>query len=209
MAANWIHHEVAATADPPRREVDRMDLVETNAETLRHIRRVQNLLREVCDNLLRRAIAHDTSKLSDPELSTFAECTDRLRGMTYGSEEYKACLADMKPALDHHYSHNRHHPEHWSGGIKDMSLLDLVEMFVDWKAATERHADGDLNRSIEINQKRFGYGDELAAIFRRTVAELFPSWLEPWHCFSCGAGGCHGNFCYQCGAGKRDYEASA
>ena len=32
--------------------------------------------------------------------------------LTYGSDEYKACLTEMKPALDHHYAANRHHPEH-------------------------------------------------------------------------------------------------
>jgi hypothetical protein len=182
-------------------------VLETNAETLRHIRRVQSLLREVVDNLLRRAVAHDASKLCEPEASVFAEYTAKLKGSTYGSEEYKSFLAGMKPALDHHYANNRHHPEHWAGGIKDMSLLDLIEMFVDWKAATERHANGDLGKSIEINKNRFGYGDELEAIFKRTAGELFPKSLEPWHCFGCGNGGAIMNFCEQCGAGKHDYEA--
>lgn len=182
-----------------------MNQLETNAETLQHIRRVQSLLREVVDNLLRRAIAHDTSKLAEPEASTFAEYTAKLKGCTYGSEEYKSFLAGMKPALDHHYRNNRHHPEHWPNGIKDMSLLDIIEMFVDWKAATERHADGNLDKSIEINQKRFGYGDELLAIFQRTRIELFPESREPWHCCGCGCSGCQGYFCEMCGAGKHDY----
>lgn len=78
----------------------------------------------------------------------------------------------MKPALDHHYAHNRHHPEHFPDGIRGMSLLDLVEMLADWKAATERHADGDLARSIEINQARFGYGDELKVVLRNTAKDM-------------------------------------
>ena len=178
---------------------------QSEAETLKHIRRVQQLLHEVAANLLERARLHDTSKLEEPEADVFDECTSRLKGLTYGSDEYKACLAEMKPALDHHYANNRHHPEHWAGGIKDMSLLDLIEMIVDWKAATERHADGCIKKSLEINQGRFGYGDELKAIFSRTVLELFPDWRVPWHCFGCGAGGCIGNFCEMCGAGKNDY----
>lgn len=182
-----------------------MDINEANTETLKHIRRVQTFLRMVCDNLMERAIRHDESKLLPPEAEVFAEYTAQLKGMMYGSEGYKDCLTAMKPALDHHYAANRHHPEHWAGGIKEMTLLDLIEMFVDWKAATERHADGDLRKSIEINQKRFGYSDELKSIFVRTAYELFPSYLEPWQCFGCGAGGCTYNFCYQCGAGKTDY----
>lgn len=181
------------------------NLNESNAHTLAHIHRVQALLAEVSRNLIARAIQHDQSKLCEPEASVFAEYTAKLKGVTYGSEEYKSFLSAMKPALDHHYACNRHHPEHWSGGIKDMSLLDLIEMIVDWKAATERHADGDIEKSITINKSRFGYSDELESIFRRTVYELFPTYREPWHCYGCGASGCQGNFCEMCGAGKNDY----
>jgi hypothetical protein len=174
-------------------------------ETLDHIRRVQKYLHRVAANLMERARVHDTSKLSEPEASVFAEFTPKLKNSTYGSDEYKQFLAAMKPALDHHYKNNRHHPEHWPNGIQDMSLVDLIEMFCDWKAATERHADGSLLKSIEMNKKRFGYGDELERIFLRTAIELFAPHNEPWHCLGCGNGGAVANFCEMCGAGKNDY----
>jgi hypothetical protein len=47
-------------------------------------------------------------------------------------------------------------------------------MFCDWKAATLRHKDGDIIKSIEQNQKRFGYSDELKAIFLNTAGLLEP-----------------------------------
>jgi hypothetical protein len=50
-----------------------------------------------------------------------------------------------------------------------MSLIDLIEMICDWKAATLRHNDGDINKSIELNKDRFGYSDDLAQIFKNTV----------------------------------------
>jgi hypothetical protein len=53
-----------------------------------------------------------------------------------------------------------------------MNLVDLLEMVCDWKAATLRHANGDIEKSLEINQKRFGYSDELKAILRNTVKLL-------------------------------------
>jgi hypothetical protein len=53
-----------------------------------------------------------------------------------------------------------------------MTLMDVVEMFFDWMAAVERHDNGDINRSIEINKDRFGYDDMIASIFRNT-AEYF------------------------------------
>lgn len=177
-------------------------------DTVTHIRRVQSLLNDVVARLIERGRIHDASKLADPEAPVFAEFTGKLKGCTYGSAEYKMFLAEMKPALDHHYAHNGHHPEHWHGGVKDMSLLDLLEMLCDWKAATERHADGSLANSFDVNVKRFGYGDELDSSLRRTALELWPAHREPWHCFGCGAGGMQGNFCEQCGAGKNDYKAA-
>ena len=115
---------------------------------------------------------HDRSKLESPEAEVFEVMTEKLKGSTYGSPEYTAMLAEMKPALDHHYAHNRHHPEYHKDGIKGMNLIDLMEMVCDWKAATLRHADGDIEKSLEINQKRFGYSDELRQIFINTIKEL-------------------------------------
>ena len=75
----------------------------------------------------------------------------------------------MKPALDHHYIVSKHHPEHWSCGIDNMSLVDLVEMFCDWKSATLRTKDGDMAKSIEHNSKRFNMSPQLVKIFMNSV----------------------------------------
>jgi hypothetical protein len=59
----------------------------------------------------------------------------------------------MGDGLKHHYSHNRHHPEFFGeDGVDGMTLVDLIEMLADWKAATERHDDGDLAKSLEIHR---------------------------------------------------------
>jgi hypothetical protein len=143
------------------------------AQTLEHIRTVQALLGCVIRDLSRRQEAHDASKLESPEAEAFDEFTPKLAACTYGSEEYRSYLAAMKPALDHHYAHNDHHPEHFGpGGIGGMSLVQLLEMIVDWKAATLRHNDGDIRRSVEQNQKRFGYSDELKRILLNTIPLL-------------------------------------
>lgn len=144
----------------------------TNADTSQHIRTVQKFLHLVVKNLLDRADAHDQSKLAPPEVAGFTEFTSKLKGTTYGSAEYQAFLKELGPALAHHYKSNRHHPEHFPDGIRGMNLVDVVEMLVDWAAAVQRHDDGDLRKSIEINQKRFGYTDELKQIFLNTVPFL-------------------------------------
>jgi hypothetical protein len=46
-------------------------------------------------------------------------------------------------------------------------------MFFDWKAATERHADGDIFKSILINEKRFGISEQLVRIMQNTAARYF------------------------------------
>lgn len=141
-------------------------------ETLEHIRRVQLKMGVFQCELYTRSVNHDKTKLSPEEKAVFDEFTPRLKGTTYGSDEYKGFLKSMAPALEHHYSHNSHHPEHYPAGVEGMNLFDLVEMFCDWKAATERHADGNLEKSIEINKKRFGMSDQLAAIFENTRKEM-------------------------------------
>jgi hypothetical protein len=146
----------------------------TNFETYQHINNVMLFLSKMQKHLIDRMFEHDRSKLAPPEVEVFTRSTERLKGLTYGSEEYKACLADMKPALDHHYAENRHHPEHWPKGVDDMDLIDLTEMFCDWYAATLRHENGDIFKSIEINQKRFDISPQLTSIFKNSVELLKP-----------------------------------
>ena len=138
----------------------------------KHIMEVRHILDRFSSLLYDRALRHDSSKIQSQEKPIFDEFTPKLKGATYGSEEYQGFLKEMGLALKHHYEMNEHHPEHWEHGIRDMSLLDIVEMFCDWLAATRRHADGDIWKSIEINQGRFGYSDDLKSIFKNTVDEL-------------------------------------
>jgi hypothetical protein len=124
----------------------------TNYDTQRHIHRVQQLLAICINNLLSRAIDHDQSKLQSPEVELFTEYTNKLAHSTYGSDEYKDFLVKLKPALDHHYASNSHHPEHYEQGIDGMDLLDLLEMICDWKAASERQRT-TLSRATRSSRK--------------------------------------------------------
>ncbi len=147
-------------------------MYDSKQDTLAHIEQVGKLLEEVKENLALRKKRHDQSKLESPEKEMYDEFTPKLKAMTYGSDEYKACLKEMGVALQHHYQSNTHHPEHFDNGVNGMSLIDLLEMLADWKAASLRHADGDILKSLEINKKRFGISDQLAEIFINTVHEM-------------------------------------
>ncbi len=195
---------------------------DSRPDTREHIATVRQFLGRMVDDLTRRQHEHDASKLVSPEVEAFDEFTPKLKGSTYGSEEYKGFLAAMGPALAHHYAANDHHPEHFpapsdygvglarlkesrdkiefgpagpeftdavecmdeviasrQSTIRSMNLLQVLEMLCDWKAATLRHADGDLRRSVEINQKRFGYSDELKALLLNTLSLFAPGTGKP------------------------------
>lgn len=144
----------------------------TNYLTMRHIERVRNLLNVAAQELMNRGEKHDQSKLQSPEVELFTEYTPKLAGVTYASPEYDGYKKAMGEALQHHYANNRHHPEHFKNGIEDMNLIDLIEMFVDWKAASERHHDSNIRKSIENNANRFRMSPQLVKIFENTV-EVF------------------------------------
>lgn len=149
------------------------EIYDSQEDTMEHIVKVRTYIGKINDELIDRSLKHDHDKIDNlVEKALFDEYTLRLKNCTYGSEEYKKFLAGLKEGLDIHYANNRHHPEHFENGIRGMNLIDLVEMICDWKAASERHADGDIFKSLEINQKRFGYSDELKQILRNTVEVL-------------------------------------
>ncbi len=147
--------------------------------TVDHVARVGELLSVCVDDLVMRGVRHDRSKFSEEEWPYFAKHTAALSSVTYGSDEYREMLTALRPAVDHHQSINRHHPEFFGDeGVCGMTLLDLLEMLCDWKAASERHADGDISRSLEVNAERFKMPDALVQILQNTVQEL--SWLSTW-----------------------------
>ena len=146
---------------------------DSTQDTEDHIAKVAKLLNEAASILIYRASIHDASRLESPEKEGFDACVPKLKNLVYGSEEYKQALIEIKPTLDHHYAHNSHHPEHWKNGIEDMSLFDIIEMLLDWKAATERMQNGgDIWKSIEHNEKRFNISEQLTKILENTAREL-------------------------------------
>lgn len=153
---------------------------DSRPETWQHIARVQQFMRQAKMNLAQRSDVHDASKLVEPELAAFDIATPKLAGLEYGSEEYKQSLRDLGPALAHHFAENDHHPEHFDNGVQGMSLMALIEMLCDWRAASERvkqRTDDPekvktFTSGLSFNQERFGYSDELAEILFNTAQEL-------------------------------------
>ena len=159
-----------------------MKKYDSRKDTRKHIKRVGYYLNICKKEVVRRIKYHDYDKIHNKtEKKLFDEYTPKLATCTYGSNEYKSYLKGLKEGLAIHYKNNRHHPEHFRNGIKNMNLIDLIEMVCDWKAASERHNDGNIYKSIEINQERFGYSDELKDILKNTVDFICNSKLNIQH----------------------------
>ncbi|TVR12289.1 MAG: hypothetical protein EA385_00025, partial [Salinarimonadaceae bacterium] len=88
----------------------------------------------------------------------------------YGTPEYKRRTALLGPMIAHHHAHNAHHPEHYSDGVAGMDLHDLVEMFFDWKAASERGEEQAM--SLTAACERYGVSTQLASILHNTAYRL-------------------------------------
>lgn len=150
------------------------DHYDSTLDTQAHISQVGLALREVVHNLSQRALVHDASKFEVPEKEAFDQVTPRLADLKYGSPEYRACLREIRPALEHHYLVNDHHPEHYrSVGVIGMSLMAIIEMLADWRAAGLRHdPPNSIVQSIKINSVRFNIHPELVLVFLNTTREL-------------------------------------
>lgn len=142
-------------------------------EAIKHIHKVRSNIYKMIEELDERARNHDQTKLQSPEAEIFGEFTPELAKVNYGSPEYAALLEKVKPAIDHHYANNRHHPEYHKNGIDDMDLIDILEMLMDWKAATERNKNGNINKSIEFNADKFKMSPQLATIMHNTIKRYF------------------------------------
>jgi len=138
-------------------------------KTEEHINRVRELLSDFILKITERLDKHDLSKLESPEKDIFERYTPMLSKLSYGSDEYKSVLKEMNIGIKHHYENNRHHPEHFDNGVDGMSLVDIIEMFCDWKASSERHKDGDIRKSIDINTVRFNLSPQLVNIFKNSI----------------------------------------
>jgi hypothetical protein len=125
-----------------------------------HVRLVQKYLLTLAGELEKRAYSHDISKLSNDEFEGFVKVNQVARTRKYGSSEYEKALDSVEPnPIALHYQRNSHHPEHYENGVNDMSLLDIVEMVCDWKAASQTYGQTSFRESLKISAERFGLNE--------------------------------------------------
>lgn len=150
-----------------------MDTRSAEIVTRTHMQRVSELLGEAAIEMIKRSAIHDRSKLEAVELEPQQRLQDviaRDGHAPFESEEYKRRFETLRPMLDHHFANNSHHPEHYADGVNGMTLFDVIEMFFDWKAASERGEEASMN--ITKACERFKVSPQLESILRNTAATL-------------------------------------
>ena len=141
-------------------------------DTIMHVKEVQNNLRDMIGNLEKRGIIHDLSKFQEPEFSVFCSTRPEFVKVNYGTPEYKAVCEKAKKGVDHHYENNRHHTAFHENGIKDMNLLDVLEMLADWKAANRRSPDLNFKDSLPRCFEKYKMDKTLQNLIINTINHL-------------------------------------
>ena len=147
-------------------------MYDSTVDAKAHIRKLQYIFDNiVIPELEARSRNHDKSKLDNPEKETYDKYIPLLQKVKYGTPEYNRLKDEMaETGVGHHYAVNRHHPEHFENGIKDMTLFDIMEMYFDWYAASLR-SDTGFEKGVEMNCNRYDIPDTLSQIFINTFNE--------------------------------------
>ena len=139
--------------------------------TYEHIERVRKCLTVMAsitkysDELKQRARVHDASKYGPEERVPYTWLTEchrcRRAGEPFAYPE--GIEAQVRSAIDHHVTTNRHHAEFHSNP-NDMTDVDLIEMVCDWTAMSQEFkqdggsargwADKTIGHRLKLNSDR-------------------------------------------------------
>ena len=133
--------------------------------------------KECLQKMLGQALGHHYShNRHHPEFFPSREESREIKShevMANHAANYNVVLPDDAYGYEHLIRYLQTKQSEYKSSINEMNLFDILEMFIDWTAATRRHADGNIHKSIEINAKRFSLSPQLVEIFKNTV---------PWIC---------------------------
>ena len=128
------------------------------------------------EELRLRALEHDSSKFGSDELIPYVWLNEyhccRRSGVAF---EYPEGMEEqVKLAIRHHVTSNRHHSEYHSDP-NDMTPVDLIEMVCDWTAMSQEFGqDGGSarGRAELMIGHRFQFNEEQARFIYDVISEL-------------------------------------
>ena len=130
--------------------------------------------------LTQRTIVHDQSKMQEPEYVPYVWRVYRTQWNNDPKKDerslLKGCFDDptldqaIRDAVNHHITHNRHHPE-WHFDHDDMNKIDLTEMVCDWYAMSQEFKSSIDEWVAYVVPRRYHFGKRIPFIMT-TVALL-------------------------------------
>lgn len=120
-----------------------------------HISRVTKHLNLFILLLAHRAYEHDQTKLGPRELPLWEKMDEEPR-YPYGSPEYFDKIQRNQEVFKRHYAANRHHPEHYINGIRDMTLVDITEMLCDWLGYKDNISYKEATKIVSEQMLKYG-----------------------------------------------------
>ncbi len=128
------------------------------------------------EELALRAKEHDASKFGPEERNAYVWLTEYHQCRRNGEPlEYPPGVEqEVKRAINHHMTANRHHPQ-FHTDPNDMTEVDLIEMVCDWTAMSQEFdqdggsARGWADRTIG---KRVQFNKDKTAFVYRIIEEL-------------------------------------
>lgn len=145
----------------------------------RHRDFVRKNFHRLISKLEERSIIHDVSKFQEDEFDGFVEADEMQLYKEYGSSDYHKKLKENK-GIALHLKRNTHHPEYYEddaegvtglNGIDKMSFLDIVEMVIDWKSASETYGS-DFMASIDYSFERFKCSEQQKWLIKMIAKDL-------------------------------------
>lgn len=184
--------------DTPFDPIDAFGLLRSYS---RHRDFVRLALLHVMQDIERRSLTHDASKMLDDEFAGFVRINATARVNKFGSEEYKASMKQEKPTIQLHFSRNSHHPErpgllgeaaedargfpddatYWAHrDASRMTFLDIIEMVCDWWGARKGYGDTRTwNASVALNFESKGKYLSGGQLWLAREVAIFLGTLEP------------------------------
>lgn len=148
---------------------------------VRHRETVADFLYFFADYFRKRAREHDRSKLQFEEFEGFAQINKVARNHAYGTPEYDKSMEEAKEpggCIHIHFGRNAHHPE-FHNREASMGLLDIMEMVMDWKAASMTYGTNTLAESLPKQLERFNFSDWQVEVIKQMVRLVDMAAAEP------------------------------
>ena len=150
-------------------------MYKTIKKIVKHVSCVQEALLHVVDEIRERALVHDSSKFDEDELKGYLRFEEMPEGLEYGSDEYKAAMAEIMKdnnCFELHSTKNDHHPEYWDyleagSDLGMMGLFPLMEMVSDWAGAQKSYGNkGGWHDSVEYNIGKYNFSENQKWVIR-------------------------------------------